>query len=154
MFDRCSIDGGGKSFHGVNAFNYWGKEELLAVPLSTHRYVTDQITVDGKDYQYSGYEFISSLQLINVDSDNKSLSLHGDLNHSGFYNDQSLDWWSDSTSIRRSIFMGDYIYSFSTAGASVHRTIDLVMIKEIEIPGFQSVSYYDETDVPISDSSS
>jgi len=135
------------------AFNYWGKEELLAVPLSTHRYVTDQITVDGKDYQYSGYEFISSLQLINVDSDNKSLSLHGDLNHSGFYNDQSLDWWSDSTSIRRSIFMGDYIYSFSTAGASVHRTIDLVMIKEIEIPGFQSVSYYDETDVPISDSS-
>jgi len=136
------------------AFNYWGKEELLAVPLSTHRYVTDQITVDGKDYQYSGYEFISSLQLINVDSDNKSLSLHGDLNHSGFYNDQSLDWWSDSTSIRRSIFMGDYIYSFSTAGASVHRTIDLVMIKEIEIPGFQSVSYYDETDVPISDSSS
>lgn len=136
------------------AFNYWGKEELLAVPLSTHRYVTDQITIDGKDYQYSGYEFISSLQLINVDSDNKSLSLHGDLNHSGFYNDQSLDWWSDSTSIRRSIFMGDYIYSFSTAGASVHRTIDLVMIKEIEIPGFQSVSYYDETDVPISDSSS
>jgi uncharacterized secreted protein with C-terminal beta-propeller domain len=136
------------------AFNYWGKEELLAVPLSTHRYVTDQITIDGKDYQYSGYEFISSLQLINVDSDNKSLSLHGDLNHSGFYNDQSLDWWSDSTSIRRSIFMGDYIYSFSTAGASVHRTIDLVMIKEIEIPGFQSVSYYDEADVPISDSSS
>ena len=136
------------------AFNYWGKEELLAVPLSTHRYVTDQITIDGKDYQYSGYEFISSLQLINVDSDNKSLSLHGDLNHSGFYNDQSLDWWSDSTSIRRSIFMGDYIYSFSTAGASVHRTIDLVMIKEIEIPGFQSVSYYDETDVSISDSSS
>ncbi|MGY8692062.1 MAG: beta-propeller domain-containing protein [Candidatus Poseidoniales archaeon] len=136
------------------AFNYWGKEELLAVPLSTHRYVTDQITIDGKDYQYSGYEFISSLQLINVDSDNKSLSLHGDLNHSGFYNDQSLDWWSDSTSIRRSIFMGDYIYSFSTAGASVHRTIDLVMIKEIEIPGFQSVNYYDETDVSISDSSS
>jgi uncharacterized secreted protein with C-terminal beta-propeller domain len=131
------------------AFNYWGKEELLAVPLSTHRYVTDQITIDGKDYQYSGYEFISSLQLINVDSDNKSLSLHGDLNHSGFYNDQSLDWWSDSTSIRRSIFMGDYIYSFSTAGASVHRTIDLVMIKEIEIPGFQSVSYYDETDAPM-----
>ena len=123
------------------AFNYWGKEELLAVPLSTHRYVTDQITVDGKDYQYSGYEFISSLQLINVDSDNKSLSLHGDLNHSGFYNDQSLDWWSDSTSIRRSIFMGDYIYSFSTAGASVHRTIDLVMIKEIEIPGFPKCKF-------------
>ena len=45
--------------------------------------------------------------------------------------------------------MGDYIYSFSTAGASVHRTIDLVMIKEIEIPGFQSVSYYDETDAPM-----
>ena len=34
--------------------------------------------------------------------------------------------------------MGDYIYAFSSAGATVHRTGDLQLMVEIEIPGIDS----------------
>jgi hypothetical protein len=42
--------------------------------------------------------------------------------------------------------MGDYIYAFSTAGVSVHRTDDLGLMVEIEIPGYDQpeVYYYDD----------
>ncbi len=70
------------------------------------------------------------------------------VNHSEFYNDDGLSsWWSGSTSIRRSIFMGDYIYAFSSAGASVHRTGDLTSMVELEIPGYENPAiYYYETE--------
>ena len=46
------------------------------------------------------------------------LSTHGMVDHSEFYNEDGLSgWWGGSTSIRRSIFMGDYVYAFSAAGA-------------------------------------
>ena len=70
------------------------------------------------------------------------------VNHSEFYNDDGLSgWWSGSTSIRRSIFMGDYIYAFSAAGASVHRTGDLTSMVELELPGYdEPQAYYYETE--------
>ena len=73
------------------------------------------------------------------------------VNHSEFYNDDGLSgWWSGSTSIRRSIFMGDYIYAFSAAGASVHRTDDLTSMAELELPGYDETEvYYYETEEEI-----
>ena len=125
------------------AFTYWAPEQLLAVPLSTYRYIYEQIEIDDRMYTYSGYEFISTLELINVDAENGTLSTHGMVNHSEFYNDDGLSsWWSGSTSIRRSIFMGDYIYAFSAAGASVHRTGDLTSMVELEIPGYENPAIY------------
>ena len=129
------------------AFTYWAPEQLLAVPLSTYRYSYDEVTIDGRTYTYSGYEFVSTLELIDVDVESGTLSTHGMVNHSEFYNEDGLSgWWGGSTSIRRSIFMGDYIYAFSTAGASVHRTDDLQLMAEIEIPGHDEpeVYYYDD----------
>ena len=138
------------------AFTYWAPEQLLAVPLSTYRYIYEQIEFDDRTYTYSGYEFVSTLELINVDAENGTLSTHGMVNHSEFYNDDGLSgWWSGSTSIRRSIFMGDYIYAFSAAGASVHRTDDLTSMVELEIPGHDEpeVYYYEvEGDVESEDS--
>ena len=133
------------------AFTYWAPEQLLAVPLSTYRYIYEQIEFDDKTYTYSGYEFVSTLELINVDAENGTLSTHGMVNHSEFYNDDGLSgWWSGSTSIRRSIFMGDYIYAFSAAGASVHRTGDLTSMVELELPGYdEPVVYYYETEEEI-----
>ncbi len=49
------------------AFTYWAPEQLLAVPLSTYRYIYEQIEFEDKTYTYSGYEFVSTLELINVD---------------------------------------------------------------------------------------
>ena len=31
--------------------------------------------------------------------------------------------------------MGDYVYSFSSGGATVHRTDDLQLMVELELPG-------------------
>ncbi|HJO85039.1 MAG TPA: beta-propeller domain-containing protein, partial [Candidatus Thalassarchaeaceae archaeon] len=125
------------------AFTYWAPESLLAVPLSTHRYVYDEIEIDGRVYSFSGYQFVSMLKIINVDAENGTLLTHGDVEHSGFYNEDGLSsWWSGTTSIRRSIFMGDYVYAFSAAGATVHRTDDLQLMVELEIPGNEPDSYY------------
>lgn len=125
------------------AFTYWAPEQLLAVPLSTYRYTYDEVEIDGRTYTYSGYEFVSTLELIDVDAENGTLSNHGMVNHSEFYNEDGLSgWWSGSTSIRRSIFMGDYIYAFSAAGASVHRTDDLTSMVELEIPGYDEPEVY------------
>ena len=140
------------------AFNYWSPESLLAVPLSTHRYVYDQIEVEGRVYSYSGYQYVSMLKMIEVDTENGTLSNHGDVEQSGFYNEEGLSsWWSGSTSIRRSIFMGDYVYSFSGGGATVHRTADLQLVVELELPGNEPVDHYyalEEVEVGTSGSSS
>ena len=130
------------------AFTYWAPEQLLAIPLSTYRYTYDEVEIDGRTYTYSGYEFVSTLELIDVDAENGTLSTHGMVNHSEFYNEDGLSgWWSGSTSIRRSIFMGDYIYAFSAAGASVHKTDDLTSMVELEIPGYdEPEDYYYDTE--------
>jgi len=115
----------------------------LAVPLSTHRYVYDEIEVEGRVYSHYGYEYVSMLKLINVDVDNGTLTNHGQVEHSEFYNEEGLsNWWSGTTSIRRSIFMGDYVYSFSSGGATVHRTADLQLMVELELPGSEPYASY------------
>ena len=160
--DQCDEWGCGWSWsyseatYEHKAFNYWAPEQLLAVPLSTYRYIYEQIEFEDKTYTYSGYEFVSTLELINVDAENGTLSAHGMVNHSEFYNDDGLSgWWSGSTSIRRSIFMGDYIYAFSAAGASVHSTDDLTSMVELELPGYDEpeVYYYETEDEVESESS-
>tara|TARA_B100000945_G_scaffold318516_1_gene323555 strand:- start:17899 stop:20301 length:2403 start_codon:yes stop_codon:yes gene_type:complete len=118
------------------AFTFWAPESLLAVPLSTHRYVYDEVELDGRVYYYSGYQYVSMLKMIEVDTENGTLSNHGEVEHSGFYNEDGLsNWWSGTTSIRRSVFMGDYVYAFSSGGATVHRTYDLQIMVELELPG-------------------
>ena len=38
--------------------------------------------------------------------------------------------------------MGDYVYAFSSGGATVHRTTDLQTMVELELPGNDPVDYY------------
>ena len=132
------------------AFTFWAPESLLAVPLSTHRYVYDEIEVEGRVYSHYGYEHVSMLKLINVDADNGTLTNHGQVEHSEFYNEEGLSsWWSSTTSIRRSIFMGDYVYSFSSGGATVHRTDDLQLMVVLELPGSEPHASYVEDSVTV-----
>ena len=121
------------------AFTYWAPEDLLAIPLSTYRYFYNESN-------YYNYEYISMLKLINVDVENLSLSNHGEIEHSQFYNNNEDDWWyHSSTSIRRSIFMGDYIYAFSSLGVTVHNTSEISLVEELSIPGQEPpVWYYEE----------
>ena len=46
------------------------------------------------------------------------LEIHGEVDHSEFYDDEETRWWN-SYNIRRSIFMGDYIYAISHGGITV-----------------------------------
>ena len=125
------------------AFTFWAPESLLAVPLSTHRYVYDEIEIEGRVYSHYGYEYVSMLKMINVNTENGSLSDHGQVEHSEFYNEEGLSsWWAGSTSIRRSIFMGDYVYAFSEGGATVHRTTDLQLMVELEFPANEPIEYH------------
>ena len=87
------------------------------------------------------------LKLVNVDKHNLSLSVHGEVDHSSFYNndDSGTYWWySYSTDIRRSIFMGDFLYAFSALGVTIHSTSDLDPIQELHIPGHESPWHLEE----------
>ncbi len=129
------------------AFTYWGPEEMLAVPLSTYRstYETNENGITSYNY-----EFVSTLKMINVDIANESLSLHGSANHSNFYNSDNGDYYFHDSNIRRSIFMGEFIYSFSALGAAVHKIDDMSVQVELDLPGYQN-TYYEE-DVVVSES--
>ena len=130
------------------AFTYWEPAGLLAVPLSTNRYVYDTIEIDGRTYSYSGYEYVSKLMLIDVDMENRTLSLHGEIDHSSFYNDDTgvSGWWGGDSNVRRSVFMDDYVYAFSTAGVSVTSYADMNTTAMLELPGYETSDpyYYDD----------
>ena len=117
---------------------------MLAVPLSTYRY---NFSYDDEGSYTYNYEYVSTLKMINVDVENESLSLHGTANHSNYYNsDDDNSWYSSQTSIQRSIFMGEFIYSFSALGASVHKVDDMSVQVELNLPGHQLNNYYIQED--------
>ena len=136
------------------AFTYWDKNGLLAVPLSTHRYVYDTIEEDGRTYSYSGYEYVSKLVLVSVDPGNGTLSVYGEVNHSDLYGEGlSNYWWGSNIAISRSIFMGDFVYSFSDGGVKVHNVTTLDQTASITLPGQRSIVneyYFDDVEVEAS----
>jgi len=98
------------------AFQYWAPKGLLAVPLSTYRY--DSSYDQNGRYSYS-YQYVSKLVIVNVSEENGNLSIHGTVNHSTFYNTQESSSFGGDYNIRRSIFMGDFIYAVSAQGVTV-----------------------------------
>lgn len=112
------------------AFQYWAPKQTLAVPLSTYRSIN--VNEDGR-YGWT-YEYVSKLMLVNVDETNGTLSVHGEVNHSSlFSDDQQRYWWNDQ-SIRRSIFMGDFVYALSAAGITATNLETLEETARITIP--------------------
>ncbi len=101
--------------HEHKAFQYWAPQSLLAVPIS------GTSTPRG---------IVSTLELIKV-STSEGLSRHGTINHSHFFRDGER-WYRPE--IRRSIFMGEYVYVVSTGGITVHRTESLAKVDEIALP--------------------
>ena len=95
------------------AFQYWAPKGMLAIPMNTYRY--DYYYDAAGNYHYD-YDWVSKLMIVNVTED--GLQLHGEVDHSQFYETDENRWWS-SYNIRRSIFMGDYIYAISHGGVTV-----------------------------------
>ena len=112
------------------AFQYWGPKGLLAVPLSTHRY--DWWYDDDGHYQYH-HESVSKLVLINVSAG--GLSIDGEVNHSSMYDvDDERWWWGADTSVRRSTFMGDFVYAIGAGGVTVTNLTTYTTDVVVELP--------------------
>ena len=116
------------------AFQYWAPKGMLAVPMSTYTY--DYASVNGQDY--SRYIYVSQLMLINA-VPGENLSIHGTIDHSDFYNNYENYYWGQS-SIRRTIFMGDFVYAISAAGVTAHNLTTLNETASVQIwkPEFDS----------------
>jgi uncharacterized secreted protein with C-terminal beta-propeller domain len=104
------------------AFQYFAPKKLLAVPLSSY---TESF--DGETYSY---DWTSTLQLVSVDPEG-GLARAGSIDHSRFY---GTDWWG-MPEVRRSIFMGDYIYAISAHAITAHSLDGLSEVAAEELPG-------------------
>jgi len=81
---------------------------------------------------------------------NRTLTKYGEIDHSSFYNDGNgvSGWWGGDSNVRRSVFMGDYVYAFSSAGVSVTSYADMNTTAMLELPGYEtSEPYYYDDDV-------
>ncbi|MED5291383.1 MAG: beta-propeller domain-containing protein, partial [Candidatus Thermoplasmatota archaeon] len=90
------------------------------------------------------YEYVSKAIIVNVDEATGNMSIHGEVNHSSLLNHEDVNhYWGGDENIRRTIFMGDFIYAFSGAGITVHNLTSMeltdVVTFDIEFPKY---AYY------------
>ncbi len=104
------------------AFTYWGPLAQVAIPLSTWRWDDD-----------GGYEYRTELILAHAEA-GLPLSIDARIDHSAFFNSDRDQWW-DSRDVRRSIFMGDFIYAISDRGVSCTRLSDLQETARVALRG-------------------
>ena len=114
------------------AFQYWDDARLLAIPVSTYKY-TD-----------SGYEYFSTLELLEIGS-NGGLNRYGAIDHSQFYNSAPETWWG-LPEIRRSTFVktGDatYVYAVSGRGVTAHALGDMSQSASLQLDGDENANEY------------
>tara|TARA_B110000444_G_scaffold261557_1_gene315288 strand:- start:11895 stop:14231 length:2337 start_codon:yes stop_codon:yes gene_type:complete len=124
------------------AFQYWAPKSLLAIPLSTYRY---QSWTDSNGGYHWNYQYISKLILVNVSEETGNLSIHGTVDHSDLYDrGENQNYWNEYN-IRRSIFMGDYVYAISSAGVTATNLASMNQSASVELDYASPYStyYYD-----------
>jgi hypothetical protein len=88
----------------------------------------------------NGWAYASQLHLITVDG--MALSPYGTIDHSDLFNNAGDTYWN-SVDIRRSIFMGDFIYAVSGRGITVHALQSgLPQVAQASLPGTLPGDYY------------
>lgn len=125
------------------AFQYWTPKGLLAIPLSTYRY---QSWTDSNGGYHWNYQYVSKLILVNVSEEADNLSIHGTVDHSDLYDrGENQNWWNQYN-IRRSIFMGDFVYAISSAGITATNLTSMNESASVELAYVNPYStyYYDD----------
>ena len=127
------------------AFQYWAPKSMLAVPLSTYRYA--EAYENGR--YTSSYQHISKLMLVEVNETDGNLSLYGEVNHSSFYDreEDNRYWGWGEQNIRRSIFMGDFVYAISPGGITATNLTTMEESARLSIPGsdvYEPYSYAED----------
>ena len=131
------------------AFQYWAPKSMLAVPLSTYRYAE---SYENGKYTWS-YDYISKLMLVGVNESDGTLSVYGEVNHSSFYDreEDNRYWGWGEQNIRRSIFMGDFVYAISPAGITATNLTSMEESDRLSIPHSSVYDRYYE-DVAVAES--
>ncbi len=124
------------------AFQYWEPKGMLAIPMNTYRY--DYFYDSAGKYHYD-YDWVSKLMIVNISED--GMEIHGEVDHSEFYESDENRWWN-SYNIRRSIFMGDYIYAISHGGITVTHLDSLNQTDsyQFEYPAYVDDWYVEEVE--------
>jgi hypothetical protein len=118
--------GSSEAAYEHKAFQYWAPEQMLAVPLSA--------STSSWDFSGNGsYSYISRLMLIKVDPA-AGFTLHGTIDHSKYFNSNPDCYWTNQD-IRRSIFMGDYIYALSDRAVTVNLIDNMTETDAAELTG-------------------
>ena len=92
------------------------------------------------DSRSGNYRYLSRLVLINVNLDD-GLSVYGSVDHSEFFNTGSRHFWS-YRDVRRSIFMGDYIYAISDRGITAHHLDSMEVSAALRMEGSNYTPYW------------
>jgi hypothetical protein len=125
--------GWSEALYDHKAFQYWAPKNLLAIPQSTYAYINSN--------GYTSYRYLSQLVLVNVDAMNGGLSIKGRIDHSPYYDAEANTWWR-YVDIRRSIFMGEFVYAISDKAITAHRVTDLGKVAEQTLPGYTGHDWY------------
>jgi hypothetical protein len=125
--------GWSEALYDHKAFQYWAPKKLLAIPQSTYAHQSF-----GGEYTY---RYLSQLVLVNVDPANGVLGIKGRIDHSPYYDAEGNTRWR-YVDIRRSIFMGDYVYAISDKAITAHHVTDLGKVAEQTLPGYTASDYY------------
>ena len=133
------------------AFQYWAPKDMLAIPLSTYRYNT---WYDSAGNYHWNYDYVSKLMLVNIPLDGTNMTIHGEVNHSNFFNDDDNNYWWNDYNIRRSIFMGDYVYAISSGGVTATNLTSMEQSASIQLDYQSPYNNYYVEDVAVSESSS
>jgi len=122
--EELVTDGWGwsEAMYEHKAFQYFEPKRLLAVPISSY-------TVEGDGDEADDYQWSSRLDLIEIDPQGH-LEPRGSIDHTRFFQDTDAQGGAD---VRRTIFMGDYIYVISTRAVTVNRLDDLTEVAVQEL---------------------
>ncbi|CAN5914997.1 hypothetical protein BH11MYX2_BH11MYX2_08370 [soil metagenome] len=115
------------------AFQYFAPKKLLAIPQATYSENYNQNTGE-----YT-WRYLSKVNIIDVDDATGALHLRGTIDHSPYY---TTDQWWSFQDIRRTIFMGDFIYAVSDKAITVNRADDLSAVTVQTLPGYVPEDYY------------
>jgi hypothetical protein len=121
--------GWSQALYEHKAFQYWAPKQLLTVPQATWGYFGT-----GEE-GLPDYRYLSRLQLVTVDPEAGTLARRGTIEHTAYFDPSSdVGRWG-SVDIRRSIFMGDFVYALSNRAVTAHRLSDLAQVAAVPLPG-------------------
>lgn len=103
------------------AITYWGPAQMTAIPLSAGRW--NQASA----FSNQNYEHKTKLMLVST-APEKALSIFGEIDHSKYYNNEG---YFSQSNIRRSYFVGDFVYAFSANAITATKLSDMSAVNEV-----------------------